>query len=415
MSDRKIPRREFLLTTATTTVAAALGLSCQAAPKPRLYTTSTGLAPNTLPPDWLWASPQPPQHSLVFRHNDAINRTTAVPSVHLLPSGQIEVDFAHDIPLSDAIQIDPQRPMYVSDDGGQTWQLSPTTPRGLVQGCSEGIGWPTTPIQLPNGALITCGAYGWENLPEQRQAELEAQGFYTWISHPGTVSYSHRAWKNVSRDGGKTWKCSQIHPNRQFACMNFYNADGQQLLDGSYVKAGYGAFKSPTGPQDCCFFIQTTDAENFSAHAIAFDDGRGYCEPALAQATNGDLLCLMRTRNQRDLFLNRSTDNGKTWSTPYDSGLRGSTPWMTRSTDGYLVAVFGRRGYEYFPQTGLWAGVSKDHGHTWTQFPLVIRGAESFQANGTVIPLPDGSCIATYAFMNGEGIGATRFHPDYHA
>jgi hypothetical protein len=372
--------------------------------------------------DWFWKKPQPPQHALVFRHgitSDTV-RTTAVPAAHYLPSGQIEVDFSYDIPVSDAVQLDPQRPIYLSCDGGKSFQLSPNLPPGLVHAnVQDNVGWPTLPVRLPNGTLLLASGFGWENHPCEKEDELRAQGFDVFGREQGndgpTVAISHRAWKKTSHDNGRTWQFSEIENFPiEFAQMGFYNADGYQLFDGTYVKSGYGAFKSPAGPKQCSFLLSTRDAQTWSVVAIALDDGHGYCEPALAQAPNGDLLCLMRTHEQRDLYLTRSTDNGKTWSPPYDSGLRGSTPWMTRSTDGHLVAVFGRRYSNYFPRTGLWAAVSKDHGQTWNQFPLVDRGTESFQANGTVIPLPDGSCFAVYAYLNGEGIGSVRFHPDYH-
>ena len=139
----------------------------------------------------------------------------------------------------------------------------------------------------------------------------------------------------------------------------------------------------------------------------------GFCEPGLAQAANGDVVTIMRTSGQRELWTTISSDSGKTWEKPWDSGLRGSTPWLLTSTDGYLVAFFGRRSFSDFPKTGVWCGVSKDNGRTWKQYPLIIRGVKLVPTQGTAAALPDGSICAVYSFAYGKAIGATRFHPDY--
>jgi len=69
---------------------------------------------------WLWKKPRPPKHSVVFsppREYDD-NRTAVVPTVVLLDSNCLAAAFSYDIPISDAIQKDPQRPVYLPATAG---------------------------------------------------------------------------------------------------------------------------------------------------------------------------------------------------------------------------------------------------------------------------------------------------------
>ncbi len=247
---------------------------------------------------------------------------------------------------------------------------------------------------------------------------LKAEGCYVFDEDQGNAlgvaSVSRRAWRGLSHDNGRTWDIQEIQFPHFVPHLCLYSFEGLLLDDGAYMAPGYGLLKErlPIGwvsshvmrTRDCG---RTWDLP-MMAEGRDFDFG----EPSITQAANGDVVTILRTTGQREIWTTFSSDGGDTWAKTWDSGLRGSTPWICTSADGLLVAVFGRRGYKYFPQTGVWCGVSRDHGRSWTQHPLLVRGSETVPANGMAMALPDGSIYVVYGFLEGKAVGGTRFHPD---
>jgi len=153
------------------------------------------------------------------------------------------------------------------------------------------------------------------------------------------------------------------------------------------------------------------------ARAVDFD----FNETSITEAPNGDLVALIRTTGQRELWTAVSTDAGGTWSSPRTSGLLGSTPFLVTTKDGSIVAVYMRRathpGGGGFAQTGVFACVSRDNGRTWDanhQVCLVDAGTEVVDGYPSAVALPDGSVCAVYGFHGARAIGGTRFHSRGH-
>ena len=77
---------------------------------------------------------------------------------------------------------------------------------------------------------------------------------------------------------------------------------------------------------------------------------------------DGEILCFRRTGGSggkyTPLYLSRSADDGRTWSTPQPIADRGVWPNACRMHNGVLVCTYGR--------PGNWLAFSLDDGRTWT-------------------------------------------------
>jgi len=150
------------------------------------------------------------------------------------------------------------------------------------------------------------------------------------------------------------------------------------LSDGSLLAAMYGYFKTdtvlcPTFPKEWklykyrTFVVRSADRGrtwNYLA-TVAYDPSVGlesFCEPDLLKLPDGEILCFMRTGGSggkhTPLYMNRSSDDGKTWSTPVPIADRGVWPCACRMDGGVLACTYGR--------PGNWLAFSLDDGQTWT-------------------------------------------------
>ena len=105
-----------------------------------------------------------------------------------------------------------------------------------------------------------------------------------------------------------------------------------------------------------------------------------YIEPHLAEVSQGEIYCILRTSNlgvpatrQSDmgyLYGCRSTDGWLTWSTPKSTGMFGLPGDLVVLHDGRLLCTYGRRTAPF----GIRACVSEDAGRTWqVEKEMVIR------------------------------------------
>ena len=150
-----------------------------------------------------------------------------------------------------------------------------------------------------------------------------------------------------------------------------------QLRDGSLLAAMYGQFKTdrvpvPTMPGvwKCfkyrTFVVRSTDGGKTWEYlaTVAYDPRVGlesFCEADLLTLPGGEILCFMRTGGSggkhTPLYLSRSGDDGKSWSTPQPIADRGVWPNVCRMQSGVLAVTYGR------PDN--WLAFSRDDGKTW--------------------------------------------------
>ena len=130
----------------------------------------------------------------------------------------------------------------------------------------------------------------------------------------------------------------------------------------------------------------------------------GAMEPALAETSEGDWLCVIRTRGTGSLFASRSKDSGLTWATPAPLPLESpeSIARLQRLDDGSLLVVWnGVASKTQGPRNRLTVARSVDGGWTWPQRRDLVQGGPVFSNHG-VMQTSDGRIL----------VGFQHFHRD---
>ncbi len=97
------------------------------------------------------------------------------------------------------------------------------------------------------------------------------------------------------------------------------------------------------------------------------------CEPYAAEMPNGDILAAIRVQNKYEFlyttYLCRSTDGGRTFSTPQPTGWVGLPAHIFVTSKGEVVISYGRR----IGDMGIRVRVSRDNGYTFGE-EMILRG-----------------------------------------
>jgi hypothetical protein len=123
-------------------------------------------------------------------------------------------------------------------------------------------------------------------------------------------------------------------------------------------------------------------------------------EPHVVELDDGELLGAIRVEGPFSVWLSRSGDGGKTWSTMEDVGCLGSPPHLLRHSSGAIVCAFGYR----TPAYGQRCMISYDNGRTWDK-NIVIRddGMNHELGYPASVELADGSIFTVYyQFIRGQ-------------
>ncbi len=117
-------------------------------------------------------------------------------------------------------------------------------------------------------------------------------------------------------------------------------------------------------------------------------------EPHAIEIGDGELLAAFRVHNETSftVYLSRSKDGGKTWSTPYDTGFNGSPPHLMRHSSGAIVLSYARR-EEPFSEC---ARISYDEGNTWSEEIILSYSEDNDIGYPSTVELSDGSLLTAY-------------------
>jgi len=240
-----------------------------------------------------------------------------------------------------------------SSDGGRTWK--------------PGLALHTGAYQFPDGEIVQLGFHsqqtdrpGYFSIPLSRSTDN------------GRTARSETSLLHIPDATGGTGDDGKPYegPVADHAIV--------ALHDGSLLAAMYGQFSGdrvpvPTMPAawNCykyrTFVVRSTDRGKTWEYlsTVAYDPSVGlesFCEADLLVLPDGEILCFMRTGGSggkyTPLYLSRSADNGRTWSTPQPIADRGVWPNACRMRNGLIVCTYGR--------PGNWLAFSLDAGRTWT-------------------------------------------------
>ena len=273
----------------------------------------------------------------------------------------------------------------ISDDEGRTW--APTNEKRIYR----------MDLAKDGKKMIQVAGAGMIHRPESERARLIEEGRLVRDVSPGRIAYSGGLVKRISTDGGETWTKEDI-PLPDVSGLGSYHHAARSITtrEGVRLSADYGKRivtdadgKKSLGNDEVFIFRSEDDGESWSfvpllprppdsyagklvgAAAVAQADERGelgFNEPAIAQAADGTVFLMMRTLPEWGLWTSRSTDLGKTWSKPVDSGVKGYPASMITLADGRILCCYGYR----YPPMGIRAVITADGGLSWSE-PIVLR------------------------------------------
>jgi hypothetical protein len=246
----------------------------------------------------------------------------------------------------DCMEFPPEPPFpglgFRSDDLGKTWNA---------------LG------ELPGGGSTLGGA-----LPDGTILQM------VFVNFPAKTEGVWNGRIRRSTDGGRTWqltnapiRVAQARPAGKYGDGVYLDGTLLILKDGSLLASGYGYFK---GEQKFrAYLIRSADngASWDYYSTIAYDPKVGaesFCEPALVRLKDGRLLAMLRIGSNLPMRQCYSSDEGRTWTAPKDTGAPSVEPDLLLMSNGVLVCSFGR--------PGAWIMFSADGaGEKWTDRTLV--------------------------------------------
>lgn len=296
-------------------------------------------------------------YAVVYREGDA----------HVCPYGRICLTFSKDQGVSWS------SPMAVDD--------TPTDDRDpSIHALSDGR------------LLITHG--GWNSWMAYKQTKDKFPGPTGYIEQGGLKGFRDQRYV-FSEDNGLTWKpgvgvlpfCPHgpaIGPDGCFYQPTMGRDKGRRQV--------YFCKGSPDGTQwERIGLVGETDAK----------DPLVYEEPHSAFLADGTIATAIRVPYDGYLRMSFSQDQGKTWTAPQKTPLRGYPHHLLQLSDGRLLIVYGYR----FTGMGVRACLSRDGGHTWDlEHEIVIRshGHNADLGYPVAVELPDGRIAVVYYYNTEE-------------
>jgi len=289
------------------------------------------------------------------------------------------------------VSVRVSEPFVISRSAGHHWfpTRKQVGPRHLFVGI-----WAAADAAMAEQGVHTVGVWtqdGGQTWGEPVSFRGKEAGGHSWIRRSdGTcawLSYFTRrvdettAKCNVghSKDGKTyTWSVGKVtfpQAVSQWKDGNAYMVFARSILempDGSLLASMYGRFVGDSRYR--LILVRSTDGgvnwEYFST--LAYDptaDGEGLCEPCVVRLADGDLFCMMRVSSGKPMYTVRSSDGGKSWTTPVKLSPHTASvfPDLVHMSNGVLACSFGRPGcHLMFSVDG--------NGDQWTERTTIFEG-----------------------------------------
>lgn len=280
----------------------------------------------------------------------------------------------------------------VSSDGGRTW--APTT---------ESL--PDPRYRRADGVMISPYARGWIYVDEAELPKIKEQGRSWMKAREGTIAYLGDPMVRVTAADG-TAKTVSLPPPTPAGVMT-YNTSAFVHTGKLWLTAIYG--KVAPGKPDGVWVVRSgDDGETWEVVPLAVGPSpeMGFDETALCDNGRGEIIAVLRPAPEsHHSYQCFSSDGGKTWSAPVDTGFWGYPSNVIRLQDGRLLCCYGYRR----DRMGIRAVLSTDGGHTWdVRNELVIRadGHGNGGDNGYPISLQmeDGHIFTIYYLNDASNV-----------
>jgi sialidase-1 len=276
--------------------------------------------------------------------------------------------------------------IFRSSDQGRTWSKK-TIVDDQTYRFSQTEDVPAT--QLSDGSLL-LNLYSWaiSSLP---------YGYVLSPQQPRPFLYTFEGLSVLrSSDEGRTW--SKREPLR-IPGLPLLGArvPPTELPDGTLLLPVFGN-GSPSGPYRAWVIRSKDKGRTWGEPALLADDPEkkiSFPEPCLLRRRDGGLISMLRTGGF--LYQSNSSDDGRTWSKPVKTELKGFPAHLLELKDGRILCTYGYR----FQPYGVRAAISRDGGKTWDkQHEIVLRddGGTSDLGYPSAVELPDGRVFLTYWF-----------------
>ncbi len=247
-----------------------------------------------------------------------------------------------------------------SRDGGKNW----TSPQPMFD--KSGFGVPVTDYckitVLPDGRLAAFGYAFPRSNPDLPLGNRESGGLLDSF-----VFYS------VSEDHGRTWG-----PMQKISCTCGTHAEASApvtvLHDGTWISpiTGFPDWNGKLYDKICGRAMRSTDSgKTWSDESVCmeFQDEAISCyEQRMCQLSSGTVVCIgwnedLITGERYDNHYTYSCDNGKSWSRPFPTGIRGQASSVCSLGDNRLLALHSIRRDTDHP--GILGCIVDFSGHKW--------------------------------------------------
>ncbi|MEN8255742.1 MAG: hypothetical protein ABFR33_09775, partial [Verrucomicrobiota bacterium] len=149
------------------------------------------------------------------------------PDLLTMPDGRLTARFGTRVRASH-VDGEGGTKVMVSADGGHTWEDTEDS-------------WISRMWLKKDGRMVTADAGGWEHVPAERGAELNAARKVVVPVKEGVVAYLKDAYYEVSLDHGKTWEKTLLQHGEIIGSMNYNKAACELVTSGgTHLVAVYG-------------------------------------------------------------------------------------------------------------------------------------------------------------------------------
>ncbi len=282
----------------------------------------------------------------------------------------------------------------ISSDGGYTWEPTDEIYRG-----SDRV--------REDGTVITPHARGWVYVPEEQLPQIKERGRKWRHVREGTVAYLGDPRVRIEPEDGES-KLIELESPVPGGSMGYHLASSFLRSGDLWMTAIY-CFYANGAPNGTWAVRSEDNGKTWDVVEVArpLGDRISFGEAALCENGLGEIICMMRTSpaGKYNTYQCFSSDGGKTWSHPQDSGIWGYPCNVIRLDDGRLLCTYG---YRRDP-IGIRAVLSDDGGHTWDLENEIVLRADGQGHGGDngypiSVQLDDGHIFTIYYLNDDQNV-----------